>query len=217
VRRIGRFHVCDCLRAVRVLATMGLAACGSQGGEYGEPALGQIGFVGSGGNERFDGGVPPSSDGGAGDGAAGNDAGTGPRGSDSGDLEDAGSGNEGSSDGGSNVGIVLNLPPGFFASLDWVIEGPAGSYSGTVQFGGARSLEFVVGGIKAGDGYAITLTGIDAYGQPCSGTSSKFSVSPGATTGAGVLIECDTGDGAVATPVSTGNVQIEAGVAMTSP
>ena len=174
---------------------MAVAACGSQaGGPYGEIPPGLIGFVGSGGG-RFDGGRPESEGGtGAADGGAGEDGAPGfPPPIDgstvedsSGELEDSGREDGGPSDAGSSVGIVLDLPPGFFAALDWVIEGPAGSYSGTVHFGGARSIEFVVGGIQAGDGYVITLSGFDAYGQPCSGTSPKFDVSPGVTTGAGV-------------------------------
>jgi hypothetical protein len=225
VRRIGPFDVCVRLLEVRVLAAVAVAvaACGSQGGgPYGEIPPGLIGFVGSGGG-RFDGGRAESDAGvgttdGATDGATGQDSGPGfPEPIDGSTLEDAGTEDVGPSDAGSSVGIVLNLPPGFFAALNWVIEGPAGSYSGTVHFGGARSIEFVVGGIQAGDGYVITLSGFDAYGQPCSGTSPKFDVSPGATTGAGVLIQCDGGDGATPATISTGNVAIEAGISVTGP
>jgi hypothetical protein len=216
VRPIGPYALCARRIVVRICAAMALAACGSQGGGvYGELPPGQIGFVGSGGG-RFDGGLLRADAGaGAADSGPRKDASSGNQEpTDGGGIEDVDVDDGAPADGGSSVGIMLNLPPGFFASLDWVIEGPAGSYSGTVQFGEARSIEFVVGGIKAGDGYAITLSGFDVDGQPCSGTSAKFSVSPGATTGAGVLIQCATGDGATAATVSSGNVAIEAGVSL---
>ena len=216
MRRIGLFKLCARRVVARICAAVALAACGSPAGDLnGELPPDPIGYVGSGGG-RFDGGSL-GKDAGAGvtDGGARDDAGLGSREPmDGGDVEDAELEDGAPSDGGSTVGIMLNLPPGFFASLDWVIEGPAGSYSGTVQFGGARSIEFVVGGINAGDGYAITLSGLDVDGQPCSGTSAKFSVSPGTTTGAGVLIQCATGDGAAGAPVSSGNVAVEAGVSL---
>ncbi len=216
MRRIGLFKLCAYRAVARIGAAVALTACGSPAGEvYGELPPGQIGYVGSGGG-RFDGGSLGKDAGtGGADGGARHDAGDGTHEpTDAGAVDDAEVEDGAPSDGGSTVGIVLNLPPGFFASLDWVIVGPAGSYSGAVQFGGARSIEFVVGGIDAGDGYAITLSGFDVDGEPCSGTSAKFSVSPGSTTGAGVLIQCATGDGAVGAAVSSGNVAIEAGVSL---
>ena len=206
--------------AWRIAAAASIAACGSAGpppyGNGNEPPYGEIGFVGTGGEHHF-------FDGGKGGGVV--DAGGGSDGSHAaldgsgmGSMDASGSGGLDATggtpvDGGSSVGVIINLPPGFFAYLNWTISGPAGSYSGTVHFGNARSLEFVVGGVAAGDGYTITLSGPDPNGDPCTGTSAPFMVSPGATTGAGVIIECFTGDGgAVAATVMTGNVAVDAGV-----
>jgi hypothetical protein len=217
VRRIGPFKFCALHGVSRILASsaaIAVTACASETPPYGELLPEKIGFVGSGGEGRFDGGLIRADAG-----RAASDSGTMSDGSSrvpfdgGGNMQGAGVEDGGPGDGGSSVGITLNLPPGFFASLDWVIEGPAGSYSGTVRFGTAQSIEFVVGDINAGDGYTITLSGIDAYGQPCVGTSAKFSVEPGQTTGAGVLIQCAAGDGGpAAASISSGNVEVDAGV-----
>jgi hypothetical protein len=116
-------------------------------------------------------------------------------------------------DSGSNVGVTVNVPPGFFPALNWAITGPAGQYSGTVVFGDAGSYEFVVGGIRSGDGYALTLSGTNIFGDPCSGTSAPFQVSPGGLAGAGVAIVCQTGD-AQAAVVTTGSVGVDAAVVL---
>lgn len=92
------------------------------------------------------------------------------------------------------------------------MQGPAGYYSGSVPIGPAQSIEFVVGGIMAGDGYTITLTGVDQDNDPCTGTSNPFTVQPGMTTSTDVLIHCAAGDAAQATEVTTGNVAVEVGV-----
>ena len=104
------------------------------------------------------------------------------------ERQDAGEGTTG--DGGSQVGVTFNLPPGFFPSLSWQISGPGGVYSGVVYFGDAQSLEFVVGGIVAGNDYTIALEGTDRDGMPCSGTSAPFDVVAGQVSGAGVLLTC---------------------------
>jgi hypothetical protein len=153
----------------------------------------------SGGGPGGDGGV--QSGGGDGGGSSLDDSGVG--GGDGGAGLDTGSGS----------GVTVDLPPGYFASLDWTVMGTAGSYAGTVNFGQAKSHEFVVGGIEEGDGYMLTLSGKNLYGEPCTGTSALFSVKPGETVAVALTIQCVTGDGAVATMVTTGNIAIEAGVA----
>jgi hypothetical protein len=220
VSTIRRFQRSLIRGAWRMTAAGSIAACGSPAPFFygNEPPYGDIGFVGSGGG-RLDGGkgggvveAGGGSDGSDaaldGGGAASMDAGV------SGDRDATGGTPV---DSGSNVGVILNLPSGFFSYLNWTISGPAGFYSGTVHFGAAHSLEFVVGGVAAGDGYTITLSGTDPNGDPCTGTSAPFSVSPGATTGAGVIIQCPTGDGAVAATVTTGSVAVDAGVTTPGP
>jgi hypothetical protein len=214
------------LVAAASAAAGSLTACGMEGSltSGSEPPFGQIGFVGGvGTGVGFVGGGKGHHDGGSlsGDAATAGDAGEEPvdgaaiHGGDGGRAIDGASVIDGGADdGGSSIGVVLNIPPGFFASLDWVISGPAGFYSGTVQFGHAQSIEFVVGGVLAGDGYTLTLTGTDPSGDFCTGTSAPFTVLPGATAAAGVTIECFTGDGGPrVAPVMTGSVAVDAGVA----
>ncbi len=214
-----------------------VAACSSPVGlgPYGVGDLGGgYGFVGSGGGgRRSDGGL------------AGGDGGTraddgGVLGSDGGSVADAegipaegGAGNmnnggggdaeslqdgESAFDGGSGVGVTVSAPAAFFTSLDWAISGPGGLYSGTVFFGDAQSLEFVVGGIQVGSDYTLTLNGTDRYGDECSGTSAPFEVSPGVLTGAGVVIVCPhAGDAAETATVTTGSVGVDAAIGHSSP
>jgi hypothetical protein len=204
-----------------IAGTVALLACGTgEGVPGGAEPPGLIGFVGGvgpgigfiGGKGPHDAGpYPQDGEGPDAGGSAGHDAGldaaTAPDGASA--SEDGGRGE----DGGSTVGVMLNLPPGFFVFLDWTITGPGGTYSGSTQFGAAQSIEFVVGGILAGSGYTITLTGTDPSGDPCTGTSAPFAVAPGGTAVAGVTIECLDGDGgARPANVTTGNVAVEAGV-----
>ncbi len=182
-----------CLRNAIIVS---VAACGGHGNSA-EPGDGgdmghDFGFVGSGGYGHLDGGR--LSDGSAAVvEAGGNDAST---------VEDGGTSDDGAMDasdvdangvvldGGTGVGVIVHGDNGFFVFLDWSISGPNGAYSGRVYFGDAQSIEFVVGGIEAGSGYTITLSGTDRYGLPCTGTSTPFAVKAGAITGAPVVIEC---------------------------
>jgi hypothetical protein len=203
-------------------------ACGGDGlvGPYGG-GWGTVGSVGSGG-----GGIGFGKDGGphdAGaslDGAAQSDAG-GPV--DGGEMlaeaavPPGGDGGQpgmdaSTTDGGAGVGVSFIEPPGFFVSLDWVISGPSGYYSGTVYFGDAHSIEFVVGGIAAGSGYTMTMAGNDRYGDPCSGTSEPFEVVAGQITGAGLLLRCLVpGDAAEPADVTMGSVGLDAGIVLANP
>ena len=218
----------NAIRFASGLVVLGAAAaCGSQGvagpfeGELGAP---DFGFVGSGGGGH---GYPRDAgshvgDGGTHDGGLDGASPDGSRGvedaaasSSSGGPGDDGSALDGNpSDGGSEVSVTFDLPANLFDSLDWVISGPSGYYSGTVHFGEAHSLEFVAGGIQAGSGYTLTLAGDDRFGDACSGTSAPFEVFPGEVSGASVVITCSIPlDGATAPAnVTTGAVGVEAGV-----
>jgi hypothetical protein len=215
-------------KSVRIasgIAFVGAAvACGSQdfAGPYGGELGGDFGIVGSGGRGSGYGG-DGGSDGGRRD--SGLDGGRADGSSNGGPGVDGGSGNGGNGgqhdagadagllDGGSAVAVTFDWPPGIFASLDWVISGPSGYYSGTVYFGDAHSLEFVAGGIQAGSGYTITLAGNDRYGGPCSGTSAPFEVFAGEVSGVGVVLTCNSPPGASEPAnVTTGSVGVEAGV-----
>jgi hypothetical protein len=208
--------------SITVLAA--LVACGSEGeaaGPYGDGGFPGLGFVGSGGRGSgygSDGGASGNRDASAEGGASGQGRDGGDEGNEGGaggpdaSVHDAGEGTTG--DGGSQVGVTFNLPPGFFPSLSWEISGPSGVYTGVVTFGAAQSLEFVVGGILAGNDYTIAIAGTDRDGMPCSGTSAPFDVLPGEVAGAGVLLTCTGGpiDASQPAPVITGSVGVDAAV-----
>src|SRR5580700_9397048 len=96
--------------------------------------------------------------------------------------------------GTGSVGMHLNLAPGVtLTTVHWVITGgPSGNpgYSGDVAIGDAGSLEFIAGGILAGSGYVLTITGTDSSGDPCTGTSSSFTIVAGAVTQTFLQVTC---------------------------
>jgi hypothetical protein len=117
-------------------------------------------------------------------------------------------------EGTGSVGMHLTIGPGLnLYALNWSITNGTNSYSGSVQIGDAQSIEFVAGGILAGGGYTVTLTGTDSAGDFCQGVSATFSVAASATSFAGVVITC-TQDTDATTPanVNTGSVHVDAGV-----
>jgi hypothetical protein len=122
-------------------------------------------------------------------------------------------------DGTGIVGANLSLAPGVsLTALNWTISNGTNSYSGTVQIGDAQSVEWQAGGILAGSGYSVTVTGADSLGEPCTGgTTTTFSVGAGATTFVGLAVVCaGTSDAAVAADVGMGNVFIDASVSRTT-
>ena len=121
-------------------------------------------------------------------------------------------------DGTGQVGAHLTLAPGVtLTSASWTITGP-NTYSGTVQIGDAESLEFVAGGIIAGSGYTVKITGTDSQGDMCSGTSAAFSITAGATSNAVLQVTCTkVNDASInAAAVNTGSAQVDAGVVFVS-
>jgi hypothetical protein len=117
-------------------------------------------------------------------------------------------------EGTGSVGMHLTIGPGLnLYALNWTITNGTNSYSGSVQIGDAQSIEFVAGGILAGGGYTVTLTGTDSAGDFCQGASTTFTVAASATSFTGVVITCtqDT-DATSAADVVTGSVHVDAGV-----
>jgi hypothetical protein len=103
----------------------------------------------------------------------------------------------------------------FLYALNYACTGPSAIPPGTVNFNDAQSIEYILGGVQAGVGYQCTLTGTDSNGDPCSGTTTPFTVNPGQVTGAGVVITCTVPtDASVAADVSTGSVGIDAAVSL---
>jgi hypothetical protein len=83
-------------------------------------------------------------------------------------------------------GIVLN-------SFSYSISGP-NSYTGSINVANSSTVSAVIGGIAAGSGYSLTLTGTSADSMTsCSGTSAAFTVTAGVQTSVPVSIECRQG------------------------
>jgi|SRR5580658_531333 hypothetical protein len=222
-------------RIALALLVLGAGAwgCGARPGEGGRGGVGTVG--GGGGTEIFDGGQTRTdgssggsgaSSGGATSGSGASTGGTASTGANSGSTGASGaSGSSSSSGAGGEAidagdsgtgGIVLTIPPGpvHLVSLNWTISGP-NTYKGSVEFGDAQSVEWVVGGILAARGYTLSVVGTDAAGDPCRGMSPPFNVVPGISTYTTITITCDTG-GPDPADVTTGSVAIEAGIVAAS-
>jgi hypothetical protein len=213
-------------------AACGTAPTGHPRADSGAAVLG-IGIVGSGdsvdGAVTVDGGDGGSEGGGVGgddgttdssggdDGSATTDSGAGDGPSDSSAADGAGpegasTDSDASNGGADGASVTIGLGV-HFKSLDWSITGPH-NYSGSVEFGDARSIEFVAGGIEAGSGYTLTLSGTDTDNDSCKGTSNPFNVQAGTTSDVTIVLTCTRiTDGSMAADVTTGSVRVEAGVA----
>ncbi len=112
------------------------------------------------------------------------------------------------------VSMELNIGPGVsLTSFTYLITGP-NTYTQLITIGNAQSLEFVVGGIAAGSGYTLSITGQDSAGDPCSGaTATPFAVMSGAVTQTTLAVTCVApADSSVVADVNTGTFELDASV-----
>jgi hypothetical protein len=124
--------------------------------------------------------------------------------------------NPGSTPSGSAAGQVsmhLQIGQGInLQSLNYTVNGP-NTKTGNIPIGDAQSIEEDIGGIPAGTGYTITLSGTDTANDPCTGTSTSFSVQPGLVTYTTITVTCtEPADASNAADVNTGVVAVDAGV-----
>src|SRR5690348_7002376 len=80
-------------------------------------------------------------------------------------------------------------------SLAWTVSNGTNTYTGSIDVSDeagqlSPAVEFIVGGVPAGSGYVVQLSGADSDGDPCSGTSAPVTVMSGATSAASVLVTC---------------------------
>ncbi len=105
-----------------------------------------------------------------------------------------------SKDGAGSVALLLK-GGGVVNAFAYSITGP-NSYSGNINVANSSTVSATIGGIAAGAGYALTLTGTSVDGQTsCAGTSAAFTVAAGASTSVAVTIDCHG-------PVKTGSVAV---------
>jgi hypothetical protein len=121
------------------------------------------------------------------------------------------------SSGLGRVGLTLSLPDGLaLTSLNWAVTNSATSFSenGSVGLGDAQSIEFVVGNLPKGSGYAIQVSATDSEGDPCSGTGT-FAITAGGTSDLVLTVTCTLPpDAALPADVSAGSVAVEASVVL---
>jgi hypothetical protein len=111
-----------------------------------------------------------------------------------------------SSEGSETTGVIgLNLNLGGGVVLDsqsYTIIGPNGfSKSGSLDLSAATKYSATIGGIPAGNGFSISLSGAANDGTTCAGSAS-FNVSARQTTQVTVSIECHAAS-------KTGSVQVQ--------
>jgi hypothetical protein len=95
------------------------------------------------------------------------------------------------------VGARLTLPGGeVINTLTWTITGPNGAstvvQSGTVSVANSLTVSFLVGGIPAGTGYTISVSGTSADGTVTCGGSATFGVTARQTTSVSLFLQCNT-------------------------
>jgi hypothetical protein len=110
--------------------------------------------------------------------------------------------------------MAFSTPDGVtIDSVSYVIAGPT-NLSGSVDISQAQtSVEFVVGGLAAGAGYAITLSATTTNGDACSSGPAPFDILVGATTQVSVNLVCVLGEGGIVfADAGTGSVEVDATV-----
>ena len=102
-----------------------------------------------------------------------------------------------SSDGTGTVGMRLTLPGGEQVnSVGWTITGPNGAatvvQTGTANVQNSQTVSFQVGGIPAGSGYTISISGQSVDGTVTCAGSGQFSVVARTTVNVAVALQCST-------------------------
>ncbi len=110
--------------------------------------------------------------------------------------------NDGTSSNAGAGSVALVLQGGaIVSSFTYAISGPS-SYTGSINVANSSTVSATIGGISAGNGYSLMLSGSSVDGQTmCAGTSASFVVTAGATTPVSVTIDCHG-------PAKTGSVAV---------
>ncbi len=100
-------------------------------------------------------------------------------------------------DNAGSVGMALTLPGGeVINTVNWTVTGPNGGstvvQTGTVAVGNSQTLTFLIGGIPAGAGYTVALSGQSTDGSVTCTGSATFSTSARTTTNVSVALQCSS-------------------------
>jgi type IV pilus assembly protein PilA len=100
--------------------------------------------------------------------------------------------NAANDDGRGFVSASLDLAPGISVlTASYTIMGPGGFLkTGTIDLSNSSTLTFVVGGLPAGPGYAISVNATSADGGTTCGGAGTFDVTPRTTTGVSLHLAC---------------------------
>jgi phospholipase C len=111
-------------------------------------------------------------------------------------------GGESSSSGNGSIKLMLAAGGATFASFSYTITGPFGfSKTGGLNVSASSKLSGVIGGLPAGSGFKISLTGTSIDGSTqCSG-SATFSVAAHGTTQVSLTLDCHQ-------PAKTGSISV---------
>ncbi|HKY40195.1 MAG TPA: lamin tail domain-containing protein [Polyangiaceae bacterium] len=109
----------------------------------------------------------------------------------------------GRSEDAGSVGLELKLGDVIVNSLDYVITGNGFVKDGTINVAKSKTISAIIGGIPAGSGYNLTLTGADATDPfvVCS-ASATFNITARSTTVTIVRLDCRL-------PSKNGSVKVE--------
>ncbi|HEV3191875.1 MAG TPA: NHL repeat-containing protein [Polyangiaceae bacterium] len=100
------------------------------------------------------------------------------------------------------VGMQLALPDGStVTAVSYTITGGPTAKSGTINVGKSSTVSAVIGGLAAGSGYMISLSGNSDGGDSCAGSAGPFTVKANTALAVSIVLTCHQ-------PRTTGGIAI---------
>jgi len=92
---------------------------------------------------------------------------------------------------GGSIGLLLVGGTVNISTLSYSITGPGGfTKSGSIDVSSSTKASFIIGGLPAGTGFTITLTGTSTDGSTICGGSAPFNVTANSTTAVMLSLDC---------------------------
>jgi hypothetical protein len=89
------------------------------------------------------------------------------------------------------VGMQLSLPDGSsVTSVSYTVTGGPTAKSGTINVGKSSTVSAVIGGLAAGSGYMISLSGTSDGGDSCAGSAGPFTVKANTALAVSIVLTC---------------------------